>query len=361
MITRRGIFFNIDWGLIIPAIILVILSLTALFSVSTAKFSSQLLYVLIALCAFFFFSQVNYKIVQLHKVAIYIISLILLVGLLIIGTESRGAIRWLDIFGLRIQFSEVLRPFLIIAASSFLAQKDTSLKTFLLTAILASPILLLIAVQPDLGNALIYLMSTVFTLFIFGFPLLLFLVTSLLTLASIPIFWNFLHDYQKERFLTFVYTSKDPLGTSYNAIQSVIAVGSGNFFGKGLGEATQSGLEFLPERHTDFIFATLSEELGFIGASLVLICFGFLLFRIFSIFSLSDDTSTKLFVAFSFSFLLIQFFVNIGMNIGILPVVGISLPFVSYGGSSLLSNFIILGLLSSITYMSKDRKVLEIR
>lgn len=361
MMSHRRIFSNIDWALLTPATILVILSLTALISIQSTLFKSQLMYFFISLIFFFFFSHVNYKTAQLYKLPIYIGSLLLLCFVLVVGIESRGAVRWLDIFGLRIQFSEILRPFLIISLSSFLVQKGISFKTFLQIIGLVAPILILIAIQPDLGNALIYFGATILTLVIFGFPFLWFLIGLIFSFSLLPFIFRFLHDYQKERILTFLNSSKDPLGTSYNVIQSVIAVGSGNFLGKGLGQATQSGLKFLPERHTDFIFATLSEELGFVGACLVLICFAFLLFRIYSIFSMSGDTSTKLFVAFSFSFLVIQVFVNIGMNIGILPVVGIALPFFSYGGSSLLSNFILLGFLSSINYMSKDRKILEIR
>ncbi len=355
--THRGIFSHIDFTLLVPAIVLVILSLTALISVNNMLFKSQLVYFFISFSAFFFFSHVSYKTAGLYKFPIYIISLILLTIVLIIGTESRGAVRWLDIFGLRVQFSEILRPFLIVSFSSFLAQRNTSIKTLLQVIGLTIPILILIAVQPDLGNALIYFGATVLTLIIFGFPFVWFLAGLVFSVFSVPFFFKFLHDYQKERLLTYIHSSKDPLGSSYNAIQSVIAVGSGSFFGKGLGQATQSGLKFLPERHTDFIFATISEELGFVGACLVLFCFAILLFRIYAIFSSSDELDTKLFVAFSFSFLLIQFFVNVGMNIGILPVVGIALPFLSYGGSSLLSHFIMLGFLSSIANMSQGRKV----
>jgi rod shape determining protein RodA len=132
-------------------------------------------------------------------------------------------------------------------------------------------------------------------------------------------------------------------------------------FGKGLGQGTQSGLRFLPERHTDFIFASISEQLGFIGASIIVIAFAFLLYKIYTIFSSADDKFTKVFSAIVFFSFLIQIFVNIGMNLGMVPVVGVTLPFVSYGGSSLLSSFIFLGFLSSINKASKDNDVLEIR
>jgi rod shape determining protein RodA len=170
-----------------------------------------------------------------------------------------------------------------------------------------------------------------------------------------------LHDYQKQRILTFLNPGSDPLGTSYNVIQSVIAVGSGMFAGRGLGQGTQSGLRFLPERNTDFIFATISEQLGIVGSVIVLICFILIIYRIYIIFQKSDDKFCKIFAAIVFFSFLIQLFVNIGMNTGILPIVGVTLPFISSGGSSLLSNFIFLGFLSAISRSSKANDVLEIR
>jgi rod shape determining protein RodA len=172
--------------------------------------------------------------------------------------------------------------------------------------------------------------------------------------------WKFLHEYQRQRILTFLDPGKDPLGTSYNVIQSVIAVGSGMLMGRGLGQGTQSGLRFLPERHTDFIFATISEQLGFIGTLIMLVCFAFILYKIYTIFRNSDDKLAKILAAIIFFTFLIQIFVNIGMNIGILPIVGVTLPFVSYGGSSLLSNFIFLGFLSAIN-KGRREEILEIR
>ena len=222
------------------------------------------------------------------------------------------------------------------------------------------PIFFLVFLQPDLGNALTYLMVTVLTFVIFGFPLRFFFAGLIFVSVLSPIIWKFLHGYQKARILTY-FNPNDSLGLSYNAIQSVIAVGSGMLFGRGLGLGTQSGLRFLPERHTDFIFATVAETLGMIGSILVVLAFVFLLYRIFIIFNNQEDLFGKIFSIIAFSFIFLQFFINIGMNIGILPIVGITLPFVSYGGSSLLSSFIILGILSSLNKAEASKKVLEIR
>ena len=223
------------------------------------------------------------------------------------------------------------------------------------------PIGFLIYLQPDLGNALLYAGVILLTLIAFGFPIIWFFGGLLMSSFMTPVIWFLLHDYQKQRLLTFINPSKDPLGTSYNAIQSIIAVGSGMIFGKGLNEGTQSMLRFLPERHTDFIFAALSESFGFIGSLIVVICFIFLLKRIYSIFSSLEDPFCKTFILAAFFLILIQMFVNIGMNIGIIPIVGITLPFVSYGGSSLLSNFILLGLITSVQNEMRREETLEIR
>jgi rod shape determining protein RodA len=170
-----------------------------------------------------------------------------------------------------------------------------------------------------------------------------------------------MHDYQRQRLLTFLHPGSDPLGTSYNVVQALIAVGAGKMLGRGIGEGTQSGLRFLPERHTDFIFASISEGFGLVGAGIVIICFIYLLFRIYRVHLRSDDSFARVFCAGAFFFILIQFFVNIGMNLGILPVVGITLPFVSYGGSSLVSCAIFLGIISAIGRESLREKVLEIK
>ena len=351
---------DIDWGLMIPVLVLVILSLTTLFSIDVSLFKNQFLFFIVGIIAFLFFSQTNYEVIKLRSIPIYIISLVLLLIVLIVGIENRGSIRWLEFLGFRVQFSEILKPFLAISLSSYLSSRNSySFKTLFLGVCFLMPIVFLVFLQPDLGNTLIYFMVTILTFIIFGFPLRFFFSGLVFLSILSPIIWRFLHDYQKQRILTFL-NPNDPLGLSYNAIQSIIAVGSGMLIGRGLGLGTQSSLKFLPERHTDFIFATLSEELGMIGSVLMILTFAFLLYKIFMIFIHQEDLSCKLFSIAAFSLIFFQFFVNIGMNIGILPIVGITLPLVSYGGSSLLSNFILLGILSSMNKKEASRKVLEI-
>ena len=358
---NRRHFLNIDWRLLAPAIVLVTFSLTILYSIDVSLFKNQLIFFIIGIFAFIFFSQTNYRTVKLYSLPIYIISIILLTVLLIIGIETRGSIRWLEVFGYGVQFSEILKPFLAISFAYFLSSRCSySLKNLFLVGCLLMPIVLLVFLQPDLGSALIYVFAAIMTLVVFGFPFRFFFLGLIILSVLSPIFWKFLHVYQKQRIMTFLNPS-DPLGLSYNAIQSVIAVGSGMLLGRGLGLGTQSGLRFLPERHTDFIFATLSEQLGMIGAILVIVAFLFLLFKIYVIFKEQDDLFCKTYSVIVFSLIFLQFFINIGMNIGIIPIVGITLPFVSYGGSSLLSNFILLGILSAMNKRESSHKVLEIK
>jgi rod shape determining protein RodA len=325
-------------------------------------FRSQLISLVVAGVAFFFFSQVNIEFLKQIRLPIYVVSILVLGIVLVLGIESRGAVRWVDIFGIRLQFSEILKPFLAIAFASYLSDQTTpSKKTFFFTLAFLLSIVVLIALQPDLGTGLMYAGVGILALLVAGFPLWWFGLALLPFVVFSPLLWTMLHEYQQRRILTFLSPTTDPLGASYNGIQAIIAVGSGAFFGKGFAEGTQSGLKFLPERHTDFIFASLAEGLGFFGAIIVIVSFLFLLYRIYRIFQNSEDVFCKIFTVCGFGFLLIQFFVNIGMNIGYLPIVGVTLPFVSFGGSSLLSSFIFLGILSAMSVSQKNKHVLEIR
>lgn len=355
-------FINVDWGIMIPVIVLVTLSLTTLWSLDTSLFKNQLFFLIISFTAFLFFSQFNYVAAKNYSLPIYIAAIVTLTIILIIGIESRGSVRWIELFGIRIQFSEIFKPLLAISFSAFLVSRQInySLKEIFRLSFFLIPIAFLIFLQPDLGNALIYVGTFILTLIIYGFPFRFFLVALVSLFLMTPVFWKFLHGYQKQRIITFFHPT-DVLSFSYNAIQSVIAVGAGMFMGRGLGLGTQSGLRFLPERHTDFIFATLSEELGFVGTVTIILSFAFILYRIFVIFSNSEDSFCKTFSIVAFSLIFLQFLINIGMNIGIVPIVGVTLPFVSYGGSSLLSNFILLGFLSAINRKSKSLNVLEIK
>jgi len=359
---HRKTLLGVDWWLLVPVAVLIIISLVTLLSLNRALFFSQFFTLIIGVIAFLIFSRIRVESFVRLAIPIYIISIILLLIVLIIGFESHGAVRWISLGGFPIQFSELLKPFLALALASYLSQHKTrSFRSLLAILLFLAPIFGLIAFQPDLGNALIYAGVVLLVLITFGYSLKWFGLLAVPFLLASPIVWNILHDYQQKRLLTFLNPTSDPLGASYNVIQAMIAVGSGMFLGKGLSQGTQSGLRFLPERHTDFIFATLSEGLGFIGAIIVLVAFIMLCVRIYVIFTQMDNDFAKIFASIVFSFFLVHFFVNIGMNLALLPVVGVTLPFVSFGGNSLLSNFIFLGILSSMVTSYSRHSVLEIK
>jgi len=359
---HRKTLLGVDWWLLVPVAVLIIISLVTLLSLNRALFFSQFFTLIIGVIAFLIFSRIRVESFVRLAIPIYIISIILLLIVLIIGFESHGAVRWISLGGFPIQFSELLKPFLALALASYLSQHKTrSFRSLLAILLFLAPIFGLIAFQPDLGNALIYAGVVFLVLITFGYSLKWFGLLAVPFLLASPVVWNILHDYQQKRLLTFLNPTSDPLGASYNVIQAMIAVGSGMFLGKGLSQGTQSGLRFLPERHTDFIFATLSEGLGFIGAIIVLVAFIMLCVRIYVIFTQMDNDFAKIFASVVFSFFLVHFFVNIGMNLALLPVVGVTLPFVSFGGNSLLSNFIFLGILSSMVTSYSRHSVLEIK
>ncbi|OGH47356.1 MAG: hypothetical protein A3A51_01125 [Candidatus Levybacteria bacterium RIFCSPLOWO2_01_FULL_39_10] len=354
-------FSSIDVPLMVSVGILIIFSLVTLYSINFSLFRNQAVFALTGFLAFLALTQINYRFFTHYYKYIYLGSIIILFLLLFIGVESRGSVRWFELYGLRVQASEILKPFLALSMAYFLSTlKNYSLKSFIVVLLLSIPIIFLIFLQPDLGNALIYFFVVLGTLLIFGFPFKYFLFGFFVWVLTLPLFWAVLRDYQKNRILTFFDPTSDPLGTSYNAIQAIIAVGSGMLLGRGIGQGTQVELFFLPETHTDFIFATISEEFGFVGSAIIVSLFVFILYRIYLIIKTSYDKFSKVFSIVTFLIIFTHFFINIGMNVGILPVVGITLPFVSYGGSSLLSSFILLGLLFSINKETKE-KVLEIK
>ena len=288
-----------------------------------------------------------------------------MIGLLLIlfltGIETRGAVRWVDLFGIRLQFSEIIKPFFVIFMAKYItSDENRSFGKFIRSFLLLTPIFFLTLKQPDLGNAMIYLVVVIFMLFASRFPLRYFLGAGIGIATLFPLIITLLHDYQRARLLTFLNPSSDPFGTSYNAVQSLISIGSGGLIGRGFGQATQSILKFLPEQHTDFIFATISESLGFVGVVFLLGLYVFLLYKIYRISQDTQDEFSRLVVLGFYFLMLTHVFLNVGMNIGIVPVVGVTLPFASYGGSSLLTSFIILGIISSIKFDAKRRGVLEI-
>ncbi len=352
---------RIDFSLLIPALLLVAISLATLFSIDITFFRQQLTFLFVGLFFYFLFLNVDYKFFALYTKYIYATIIIGFLIVLIFGTVVNGSKSWLVIFGIHFQVEELLKPFYIIVIAHFLAtSKLSNIFKYLASVAITVPIIFLILRQPDTGTALMYIVTFAGMLLMYSFPIYYYFISMFLVLAPMPIIIQVLKPYQKERLITLFNLTSDPSGSSYNAIQALISIGSGGFFGKGLGEGTQSVLRFLPERQTDFIFASISEGLGFLGGISIICLLCFLLYRIYKVSQNISDRYPYLIVMGVFFLILVQTVTNIGMNMGMMPIIGITLPMVSYGGSSLITNFILLGIVSSIGYEYKRKQAIEI-
>ena len=279
------------------------------------------------------------------------IGSVLFIALSYLGPNIRGATRWIMIAGQQVQPSEIGKPFILFSLAYFIEKwPPREAKYIALHTILFLIPFLLVFKQPDLGTSLIYAATWIAMMIAGGLPLWLFGGGAALFTIMTPVLWHALAAYQKSRIETFLNPGMDPRGAGYNAIQAMIAVGSGQLFGRGLGLGTQSHLQFLPEYHTDFIFASLIEELGFIGGCILFCMYAYLIWRM--LFPLVRQEVTKarvyIYTIGLCAMLMTQITINTGMNMGIIPVTGITLPLVSYGGSSLLSLGIAFGLFASI-------------
>jgi len=305
----------------------------------------------------FFLLNFDYKMLQHYGNRLYIFNLIMLVAVMVLGQSALGAQRWIQIGPITLQPSEFSKIIMIISLASILEDKIGKLNTFKdllpVAAYLAVPFLLVLK-QPDLGTSLVFLAIFVGMIFAAGVNLRLLAMIFGAGIACLPVLWHFLKDYQKMRIMVFMDPNVDPLGSGYHIIQSKIAIGSGMLFGKGLFGGTQSQLNFLPENHTDFIFAVVGEELGFVGAALLLILYLILLYRGVKIAREASDNFGMLLAVGISSMLAFHVLVNVGMTTGIMPVTGIPLPLMSYGVSSLTTNMMSIGILLNI-YMRRQK------
>lgn len=350
-----------DFYLLVPVFFLLGLSVPLIASVSPGNLGNHLIYIAMSVIFFLLFSFVGVDLILPFSLIIYLGGLVFLTLPFLLGTITRGSVRWIPIGGLTIQPSELVKPIMVLVSAWFWAKKEFSFKNLIGYFLLFLPVLGLIFFQPDLGSTLVVLSIFVGSVLVSGIQLRQLLILALVGILTVPLAWLVLGDYQRARVIHFLDPYSDPLGSGYNVIQAKIAVGSGGLWGRGLGRGTQSHLAFLPEKHTDFIFASLGEELGFIGAAFVLILYFFLYLRILKIAALSQVNSFFLIAMGSFFYLFFQTVVNIGMNIGLLPITGITLPLVSYGGSSLLSTMITLGILENVSRQKREERTIEIR
>lgn len=331
---------------LIPSLFLSLFSFFTVFGIRQDLILNQILYFIIGFFVFFAAKKLGLSFFRNNASLFYWLFIILLIITYIIGLEVKGSRRWIDLYFFKFQASEFFKIFFILFLSEILVQSTTYLEkiTIFLKSIFYFILpTLIIFKQPDLGNAMVFVFIFFAMILFSELPKKYLLYFLLISTLSIPTGWLLLKDYQKQRLFSFLNPHIDTQGTAYNMIQAVITVGSGKFFGRGLGLGTQSRLYFLPENYTDFAFASAVEQFGFLGGlavlGLYLTIVIFLIKKALSYFYQKNEEEKKnfLYLIGFISYFIFQIFVNIGMNTGIFPITGIALPFISYGGSSVVA------------------------
>jgi rod shape determining protein RodA len=352
---RPGLWerLHLDGPLLVGILVLGTFGLLVLFSATEqdpGKEEAQLLRLALALIGMLMVAQIPPRILRGWSVPLYLIGVLMLVAVLLVGDIGKGAQRWLDLGVLRFQPSELLKLAVPMMLAWFLSGRPLppgALRILMGAASIAVPTLLIFK-QPDLGTAILVVASGAMVLFLAGMSWRLIAALAALAGALAPVLWYLMRDYQRQRVLTFLDPTTDPLGSGYHIIQSQIAIGSGGVYGKGWFNGTQSHLEFLPERTTDFIFAVLGEEWGLAGALVLMAIYLFIIWRGLYIATQARDTYGRLLAGGLTLIFFVYVFVNTGMVSGLLPVVGVPLPLVSYGGTSLVTIMAGFGMIMSI-------------
>ena len=360
MTVNKRFLRRIDFTLITAAALIVIMSLVIIGSATHVNtpgderywfVERQGVFAIINVAVAVFFMNFDYKMLQSYGKKLYIFNLIMLLAVMLVGHSALGAQRWISIGPINLQPSEFSKIIMIICLASVLEDRIgqlNNLRDLLPVALYVGVPFLLVLKQPDLGTSLVFMAIFISMVFVAGINLKMLFGLFAAGIASFPILWHFMKDYQKTRIMVFIDPNVDPLGAGYHIIQSKIAIGSGMLFGKGLFEGTQSQLNFLPENHTDFIFAVVGEELGFIGATALLILYFIVLWRGIEIAKGANDMFGRLLAVGITGMLAFHVLVNVGMTMGIMPVTGIPLPLMSYGVSSLTTNIMAVALLLNI-------------
>ena len=356
---RRG---RIDKILLAAAVVVSVLGILFVHSATWGQSPSygiisgmalrQFLWVVVGFIFLVIAANIDYRVILNYSYPAYLLNLAALVFLLVFGGTRYGARRWLSLGSISIQPSEFLKITVILALAYFLGErmeKRGSFGNFIGCAAIVAPGALLIFLQPDLGTALVLAPILFVCLYISGERVRYLIGSAIAAVGFMPLFWHLLKDYQKTRLLVFLNPDLDPLGAGYMIIQSKIAIGSGGFAGKGWLNGTQNYLRFLPERHTDFIFSVIGEELGLIGALLVLSVFSVMIWRGIRIMSNTKDVTAKAIAAGVVTLIAFQVFVNVSMTMGFMPVVGLPLPAISYGGSNTVATLTGIGLLLGVS------------
>lgn len=345
-----------DLFISLPAILLLSLGILVIYSSEPQLAFQQGLIALVGLFLYWVLSFVDFDTYKQYADYLYWGILVLLLVVFLLGVETRGSLRWIQLGALQFQPSEFVKPILILFLAKFWSGRLPSWRNIVKSLLWVLPAMILIFKQPDLGTTL--------TLFVIWLIMLLGANISIVKLALMglaavifgPIGWLFLKSYQRERILSFFSPGQDPLGVGYNVIQSVIAVGSGQLGGRGLGRGTQSRLQFLPEFRTDFVFASIAEEFGFVGSMIVLILYGVIIAQSLQILNRSSDQFANQLILGVLGMLFFQTTVNIGMNLGVVPITGITLPLLSAGGSSLIATLISLGFIAAVSRYTKNSR-----
>jgi rod shape determining protein RodA len=357
-------FSQFDWLIIATILLLVSFGLLEIYSIALGQgsldlfnFHKQIIFISVGLVVLIIFSFIDYYFLRSLSRYLFFAGILFLISVLIFGDMIRGTKGWFNIAGFALQPVEFIKIILIIFLSDYFTSLATKVKTtrhFLVSLAYTLIFIFLVLLQPDLGSALILLGIWLVLIIAADFNLKYFLIIGLSAILLFSSAWFFFfQDYQKQRIINFASPGTNSLDSGYNISQSVIAIGSGGLIGKGVGFGSQSQLKFLPEAQNDFIFAVIAEELGFLGVILILSFYSLLFWRCFRAIRKINSDFGIYFLIGAAGLIFIQMFINIGMNLGIMPIVGLSLPFVSYGGSSLLSLMIIMGIMQNIIIKSK--------
>ncbi|MBL7155576.1 MAG: rod shape-determining protein RodA [Candidatus Omnitrophica bacterium] len=345
-----------DKALFFSVIAILLIGLATLYSASSRYDSQnvilrQLSWIFLGGVLFCIVLRVNYQRLGSISYLLYGISIFFLILVLFFGKARGGAHRWISLGVFNFQPSELAKITLVLALSSYIGKRKnevTQVRFLFGVLCLVLPAFFLILIEPDLGTALLLIPITLAVLFAAGAKLRHLIGITSLGLCGLPFFWHFLKDYQKQRLIVFINPNIDPLGSGYTIIQSKIAVGSGGLLGKGWLSGTQNQLNFLPERHTDFIFSVVGEEWGFLGAFILILLYATIAYRGTKIIEATPDINGKLIATGFVTLFALQVLINIGMTIGFLPIVGLTLPLISYGGSSLITTLTYIGILLNI-------------
>ena len=340
----------IDPPLMLITGLLLLMAIGVMGSASPERLNSQLINIAVALILMRALAQVPPQRLMHLALPVYLFGLLLLVAVALFGDVSKGARRWLNLGFMRVQPSELMKIAVPLLLAWFFQKREAMLRLrdYGVAAVLLLLPIALIVRQPDLGTAILVLAAGFYVIFFAGLSWKIIIGMAVSAIAAAPLAWNLLHDYQRNRIITLFDPEKDPLGKGFHIIQSTIAIGSGGLFGKGWRAGTQAQLEFIPERHTDFIFAVYSEEFGLFGNLLLLVLYALLIGRGLMIAANAATLFSRLLAGAVTMIFFTYAFVNMGMVSGILPVVGVPLPLVSYGGTALVTLFIGIGILMSI-------------